>query len=126
MVESAIYFPFIVLGIMFTIYVMIDMYSIASLRSHLHLAVRAESGRLSGVTDISSVGNGSAHDRYRVASFAKRIKLGEGRSNMNRTSTGSASAKYVAGRMAGSVKVFMEARSYAISEINGIRNVLRK
>ncbi|MDR3225939.1 MAG: hypothetical protein LBT52_06590, partial [Clostridiales Family XIII bacterium] len=54
MVESAIYFPVIVLCIMFVIYVMIDMYSEAALQSHLHLMVRAESGRLSGVTDVNS------------------------------------------------------------------------
>jgi hypothetical protein len=125
MVESAIYFPFIVLGIMFTIYVMIDMYSIASLQAHLHLSVRAESGRLSGATDVGGIGSGTGYDRYRAAAFAKRIKLGEGRSSNASTATGSASAKYGAGRMAGSVKKETSARSYAIRETEGLRGVLR-
>jgi hypothetical protein len=126
MVESAIYFPFIVLGIMFTIYVTIDMYSVAALRSHLHLAVRAESGRLSGVTDISGVGDGSAYDRYRTAAFAKRISLGEGQSHQKRIATGSASGKYEAGSMAGSVNVEVDARSYAIREISALRAIAGK
>jgi hypothetical protein len=124
MVESAIYFPFIVLGIMFTIYVMIDLYSIASLQAHLHLAVRAESGRLSGATDVG-VGGGTGYDRYRAAEFARRIKLGEGRSAGTTTATGLASATYGAGRMAGSVKTELSARSYAVREVEGLRGKLR-
>jgi hypothetical protein len=125
MVESAIYFPFIVLGIMFTIYVMIDMYSIASLQAHLHLSVRAESGRISGATDVGEFGDGTSYDRYRSTAFAKRIKLGEGRTAKTDTATGSASAKYGAGRMAGSVKTEASARSYAIRETDGLRGALR-
>jgi hypothetical protein len=125
MVESAIYFPFIVLGIMFTIYVMIDMYSIASLQAHLHLSVRAESGRISSVTDVGGIGDGTGYDRYRSAAFAKRIKLGEGKSSNTATATGAASAKYGAARMVGTVKTEMGARSYAIRETEGLRGVLR-
>jgi hypothetical protein len=116
MVESAIYFPFIVLGIMFTIYVMIDMYSIAALQAHLHIAVRAESGRLSGVTDASAASGKTAYDRYRSAAFAKRVTLGEGRAGRAKTATGSVSEKYGAGRMAGSVKVEKNARAYVLRE----------
>jgi hypothetical protein len=126
MVESAIYFPFIVLGIMFTIYVTIDLYSMASLQSRLHLAVRAESGRLSGVTDSGGTGSGSAYDRYRAAAFAKKVKLGEGGSGGGKTATGAVSAKYGAGRMTGFVEIGMSARSYAIREISGVRAALRK
>jgi hypothetical protein len=126
MVESAIYFPFIVLGIMFTMYVMIDMYSIAALQSHLHLAVRAESGRLSGVTDVAVKGGGAGYDRYRTAAFAKRVKLGAGKSGRNKTATGSVSAKYGAGRMVGNVKIDERARAYAIREISGVRGITRK
>jgi hypothetical protein len=124
-VESAIYFPFIVLGIMFTIYVMIDLYSIASLQAHLHLSVRAESCRISGATDVGGIGNGTGYDRYRTAAFAKRIKTGKGRSSNTTTATGSVSAKYGAGRMAGSVKTEQGARSYAIRETDGLRSALR-
>jgi hypothetical protein len=126
MVESAIYFPFIVLGIMFTIYVMIDMYSMAALQAHLHLVVRAESGKLSGVTEIARVGDGAGYDRYRAAAFAKRVTLGEGRSGRAKTATASASAGYGAGRMTGTVKIDKSARAYVVREISGVRAVIRK
>jgi hypothetical protein len=116
MVESALYFPLIVLGIMFTIYVMIDMYSLAALQARLHLSVRAESARLSGVTDAAAVGQGTDYDRYRAAAYAKRIDLGEGRSGGAKTATASTSADYGAGRMAGSAHVEKRARSYVIRE----------
>ncbi|MDR0519918.1 MAG: hypothetical protein LBG82_07735 [Clostridiales Family XIII bacterium] len=125
MVESAIYFPIMVLCVMFVIYVMIDMYSIASLQSHLHMAVRAESGRLSGVTDINADG-GTGYDRYRAASFAKKVRLGAGNSGGVGTAEGSVSAKYGAGRMVRKVKVGMSSRAYAIKETGGIREALRK
>jgi hypothetical protein len=125
MVESAIYFPFIVLGIMFTIYVMIDMYSLAALQAHLHLAVRAESGLVSGVTEVET-GGGTDYDRYRAAAFAKRVKIGKGRSGREETVTGSVSDKYGAGRMTGSVNAERSARVYAVREIDGVRAAIRK
>jgi hypothetical protein len=125
MVESAIYFPFIVLGIMFTIYVMIDLYSMASLQSHLHLAVRAQSGKLSGVTDASRAAGGG-YDRYREAAFAERVELGQGKASGKATATGKASSRYGAGRMAGTARIDMDARSYAIKEIDGARKLLGK
>jgi hypothetical protein len=125
MVESAIYFPIMVLCVMFVIYTMIDMYSIASLRSHLHMDVRAESGRLSGVSDVK-VSGGTGYDRYRRAAFAKKISLGAGKSGGAKTAQGTVSAKYGAGRMASNVKVAMSSRAYAIKETGGIREALRK
>jgi hypothetical protein len=126
MVESAIYFPFIVLAIMFTIYVMIDMYSAASLQARLHLAVRAKSGGMSGVTDVAELGGGTGYDRYRAAAFAKRMKIKEGKVAGTAAAMGSASERYGAGRMVGKVRVDMSARSYAISEIDGLRSAIRK
>jgi hypothetical protein len=126
MVESAIYFPFIVLGIMFTIYVMIDMYSIASLQAHLHISVRAESGSLSGVTEADVLSGASGYDRYRDAAFAKKIKLGKGTAKNTKTATGAVTKKYSGGRMVGSVKVGMNARAYSIKEMDGIRSLIRK
>jgi hypothetical protein len=126
MVESAIYFPFIVLGIMFTIYVMIDMYSIASLQAHMHLSVRAESGRISGATDVEGIGSGTGYDMYRAAAFAERIQLGEGRASNTATATGAASVRYGAGRMTRSVKVDMNARSYAVRETEDISIFVRR
>jgi len=126
MVESAIYFPVIVLCIMFVIYVMIDMYSEAALQSHLHLMVRAESGRLSGVTDVNTESGSSGYDRYRAAAFAKRISLSEGKSGSANTAEGAVSAKYGAGRLTQNVKVHMNARAYAVRETGGLRGQLRK
>jgi hypothetical protein len=115
-----------VLCIMFVIYVMINMYSIASLQSHLHLSVRAESGRISGVTDVN-IGSGSlAYDRYRAAAFAKNIKLSEGKSGGAKTAEGAVSAEYGAGRLTHRVTVNKKSRAYAVRETGGIRGILRK
>jgi hypothetical protein len=108
------------------IYVMIDMYSEAALQSHLHLMVRAESGRLSGVTDVNSESGGIGYDRYRSAAFAKRISLSAGKSGRAKTAEGAVSAKYGAGRLTHPVKVQMKARAYAVRETGGIRGLLRK
>jgi hypothetical protein len=101
------------------------MYSMASLQAHLHLAVRAESAKLSGVAVAKDAGS-TGYDRYRAASFAKKIRLGSGRTSKLDTATGAASAKYEAGRMAGTVNVDRSARSYVIDEISGVRALIGK
>jgi hypothetical protein len=126
MVESAIYLPLIVLCVMFVIYVMIDMYSVASLQSHLHIAVRAESGLIAEVTEAKAGQGDSAYDRYRAAAFAKQVKLSEGKSGETQTAQGSVSATYGAGRLASKAKVGLSARAYAIRETGGIRGLLRR
>jgi Flp pilus assembly protein TadG len=126
MVESAIYIPLIILCVMFVIYVMIDMYSVASLQAHLHIAVRAESGLIAEVAEAKAGQGDTDYDRYRAAAFAKTVKLSEGKSGGAVTAQGSVAAKYGAGRLVSKVKVSLSARAYAIKETGGIRGILRR
>jgi hypothetical protein len=77
MVESAIYFPLIVLAVMFTIYMLINMYSMTALRANLHILVRSESAAKIGTTDIRTEDETS--DRYRRAAEANTVEMREGR-----------------------------------------------
>jgi hypothetical protein len=132
MVESAIYFPIIILCVMFVVYVMIHMYSITALQAHLHLTVQREAGKQAGVTavglnDTDSKGVGpdtaTGRDRYAASAFAKKIRVSKGGGAIAPYAEAEVGERYYGGRMArpDGVRVQMYARSYAIREVTAAR-----
>jgi uncharacterized protein (UPF0333 family) len=117
MVESAIFFPIIVLSAMFVIYMLINLYSMTALQAHTHVVVRAESAARSGTADIQ-LGASYTVDRFRRAAEAKGIQMDEGKRFTSTYMEAESSETYVGGRLtrSGGIRVGFYGRSYVIDE----------
>lgn len=80
MVEAAIFMPIIILGVMFVIYMLINMYQMTALRTHAHLAIRTNAAEASGKTDCQINGL-SIPDRYRAVAESKAVEISETQRN---------------------------------------------
>jgi hypothetical protein len=78
MVESAIYFPLILLSALFVVCVFVNFYCATALRAHMHILVRSESAAKNGTAEIR-IDDENTGDRFRREAEAKRIDLSEGR-----------------------------------------------
>jgi hypothetical protein len=122
MVESAIYFPIIVLSAMFVIYMLINLYSMTALQAHTHIAVRSNSSARSGTASIQ-IGAANQTDRYRQAAEAKGIYMKEGRRFITQFIEATSEETYFGGRMtqSGGIRKAFYGRSYVIDETKAAR-----
>jgi hypothetical protein len=80
MVEAAIFMPIIILGVMFVVYMLINMYQMTALRTHAHLVVRADAAIASGQT-VCEIKGTFIPDRYRAAAESKAVETSETQKN---------------------------------------------
>ncbi|MDR1778835.1 MAG: hypothetical protein LBR14_03675 [Clostridiales Family XIII bacterium] len=78
MVESALYFPLVILCVLFTIYMMIHLYSLTAAQASVHMASRQAAAEDSGVTQIEIQTEGDV-DRYRAAAEALPLATEDGK-----------------------------------------------
>ena len=117
MVESSIFFPIIFLATMFTIYMMINMYSETVFQAKANREVRAAS--MAKVENASvEIGNPYANDRYRNAAESVKVNLSEGNENGFDNIYGSGSLIMESGKLTGykTRKNTYYARAYCIDE----------
>ncbi|MDR2132944.1 MAG: hypothetical protein LBP30_06310 [Clostridiales Family XIII bacterium] len=72
MVEAAVVFPLVIASVMAVVYLMIDLYCFTALRSHLHVALRAEADAETGLSEVV-IADGRVRDRYRAAAERRGI-----------------------------------------------------
>jgi hypothetical protein len=122
MVESAIFFPLIVLSAMFAAYMIINMYSMTALQSYMHILVRGESAAKSGTADIQ-IDAAEVTDRYRQEAESKKIDTQEGKRFMASYMEAECAETYYGGRLTrrNGVSVRFHGRVYIIDEANFVR-----
>jgi hypothetical protein len=76
-VESAIYFPIVILCAAAVIALVINMHMHTSAQAHMHIALRAESDAKSGTADVIAVGS-VWKDRYRKEAEDKSFNMSGG------------------------------------------------
>jgi hypothetical protein len=122
MVESAIYFPIIVLCVMFVIVMLINYYSAAALSAHLHMTVRAQAGEKNEKVMLT-VKQGIDPDHYRSAAESRRITVKKGKNGLHTVMKATQKEKYTGGPVTGAVRAKRKffARSYVTDERQLIR-----
>jgi hypothetical protein len=122
MVESAIYFPMIILCVMFVIVMLINYYSIAAFDAHLHMSLREKAGEKSGTVSLK-VTSGTAPDHYRAAAEARRISIKKKKSGLRTVMKAEPKEKYTGGPITGAVyaKRKFVGRSYVTDEQKLVR-----
>jgi hypothetical protein len=122
MVESAIYFPMIILCVMFVIVMLINYYSIAAFDAHLHMSLREKAGEKNGTAELV-ITTDTAHDHYRAAAEARRISIKNKKSGLRTVMKAEPKEKYTGGPVTGAVfaKRKITGRSYVTEEQKIVR-----
>lgn len=117
MVESAIYFPMIILATMFAIYMMINMYSESVFQAKMNMEVRAASMEKMGNASVLVL-NLDKGNMYQNAAEANQVNLSEGREDGHTCIYGSGSLNMKSGRLTGyrQKKITYSARAYCVDE----------
>jgi hypothetical protein len=124
MVEAAIVFPLVIASVMAVIYLLINLYSFTALRSALHVALRAEAGADTGLTEASIV-DGRVYDRYRLAAERRGISFERERKNLINPYVSAEEFKTYTGNgmIEGGVTREHYGRWYILDEVSVIRNL---
>ena len=77
MVEAAIFYPIMLLSIMFVVYMGINLYDMTAQQAQTHLAVRKAAAEKEGRAQVKIVA-GYRPDRYLAAAEARGMTMGEG------------------------------------------------
>ena len=125
MVEAAIFYPVIILAVMFVIYTCINMYSMAALQAKVHTQARAAAG-LENVKVTASIEGDYENDRYRTRADGKKITISSGGMPGSRYVEASVKENYRGGRLiiGGPAKALFHSRSYVIDD-SGAARLLR-
>jgi hypothetical protein len=124
MVEAAIVFPLAIAAVMATVYLMINLYSFTALRSHLHIALRAEADAETGLTE-AIVTDGRVYDRYRLAAERRGISSERRRSGLINPYAVAEDVKSYKGNamIKGGVTRTHFGRYYILDEVSVLRNL---
>jgi hypothetical protein len=122
MVEAAIVFPLAIAAVMAVIYIMTGLYSIAALQAHVHVALRAEAGERSALTE-SRLTDGQARDRYRRAAESRALSIGFHKAVLRPYVFAEEEGVYAANSMvSGTVARKSSGRVYLIDEAKAVRD----
>ena len=123
MVEAAIVFPLTIAAIMAMIYMMINIYCLTALKSHIHVTLRAEAGERTALTE-SLIEDGRGRDRYRRAMESRRLSV-ESRENILRPYiSAEREIVYKANSIVnGTARRKSAGRVYLIDEVKNLRNI---
>ena len=118
MVEAAIFYPIIILAVMFAIYTCVNMYSMAALQADEHIRVRGAAGSAKGKVAAEIRWNQSV-DRYRAAAEGKNISIVPGTRSGSRVMEASVEESYEGGRLirGGRAKAAFHSASYVVDEV---------
>jgi hypothetical protein len=122
MVESAIFFPIAVLAAMAVLYLMINMYSQASLQAHLHVTVRREAAEEKENARVEIL-DAYARDRYRREAETVYFDTGKATRFCTEYIEASCEKRYFGGRLTdpNGFEMAYYGRSYAIDEAFRVR-----
>lgn len=122
LVESAIYFPLIILCVMFVIVMLINYYSVTALGAHLHMTVRERAGEESGTSELVLV-SGGYPDKYREAAESKHLGITDEKLGLRTVMKAEPKEKYTGGLLTGSVRAKRNfyGRSYVTEEKKIVR-----
>jgi hypothetical protein len=116
MVEAAIYLPLVILCIMFTIYMMLNMYTSCVSQSDLHIKVRGEADKKMPITAVK-ISEASGKDRYENAAESSKIEVGDGKGFASTFKEGQRTSNGEGGRLIKTEwKEFQYGRWYVINE----------
>jgi hypothetical protein len=123
MVEAAIVFPLVIASVMALIYIMINLYCFTAVQSALHIELRGESGRNTGLTEIELT-DGYARDRYRAAAERRSFSIDERKKVIRPYIEAESTDTYEGNAMSGpGVERTVYGRYYLIDEGKLIRNL---
>jgi hypothetical protein len=98
MVEAAIYLPMVILCIMFTIYMMLNMYTSCVSQSDLHIKVRREADKKTAVAAVE-INEASGKNRYEAAAESSKTEMSDGSKFAAAFKEGRRTSKGEGGRM---------------------------